>query len=473
MKHNPPLLALALSVSLCGCAIHRVKESAATPVVEIGEAFAEASLESGVDGAWNRSWWESFDDPTLSALIEEGLRSNFSLQQVAARIEQASALARQAGSRLYPTLDLDSGYDVDWDGKTVAPDTEDRQESSDLGFLLRWEMNLWGRLSSARKARAFQLEASAQDLLDARLLLSSAIAERYFDIKEQRRRLEVIHEQLDINESLLKLTTLRFGQGQSSIVDVLQQREQLDETRARVPDAEARIGQIEYALDALLGKAPGMESSVLNTDLVALPPLPEVGVPAALLQRRPDLRAARNRIIALDHRVGEAVAEQLPTLRIGVGLDWRGDPSFGDKMKSLFTGLAAPLFAAGDRRASVRFQKAELEGALAGYTDSFLSAWVEVESALLVERKQQEELVLVEQQLFTAQRLLTEARNRFSQGLTDYLPVFTSLTIVQNLERDIVSSRRGVLSARVALHRALGGPILNPDMPGLVSSLNE
>lgn len=473
MKHTPPLLALALSISLCGCAIHRVKESSATPVVEIGETFAEASLEPGVDGAWNRSWWESFDDPTLSALIEEGLRSNFSLLQVAARIEQASALARQAGSRLYPTLDLDAGYDLDWNGKTVAPDTEDRQESSNLGFLLRWEMNLWGRLSSARKARVFQLEASAQDLLDARLLLSSAIAERYFDIKEQRRRLEVIREQLDINESLLKLTTLRFGQGQSSIVAVLQQREQLDETRAQVPGAEARIGQIEYALDALLGKTPGMESSVLNADLVALPPLPDVGVPAALLQRRPDLRAARNRLIALDHGVGEAIAEQLPTLRIGAGLDWQGNPSFGNEMKSLFAGLAAPLFAAGERRAAVRLQKAELEGALAGYTDSFLSAWVEVESALLLERKQQEELILVEQQLFTAQRLLTEARNRFSQGLTDYLPVFTSLNIVQNLERDIVSSRRGVLSARVALHRALGGPILNPDISGLVSSLNE
>jgi NodT family efflux transporter outer membrane factor (OMF) lipoprotein len=473
MMHIPPLLALALLVSLSGCAIHRVKETAAMPRVEIGESFAGTPSEIAIDGDWNRSWWESFEDPGLSTLIEEGLKANFSLQQVAARIDQASALARQAGSRLYPTLDLDAGYYLNWDGKTVAPDMEDRQESSDLGFLLRWEMNLWGRLSSARKARVFELEASNQDLLDARLLLSSAIAERYFEIKEQRRRLEVIHEQLDINVSLLKLTTLRFGQGQSSIVAVLQQREQLDETKARVPDVEARIGQTEYALDALLGKAPGSESSVLNSDFVSLPPLPDIGIPASLLQRRPDLRAARQRLIALDYRVGEAVTEQLPTLRIGGGLDWRGDPSFGDEMKSVFAGLAAPLFAAGERRAAVRLRKAELEGALASYTDNFLSAWVEVESALLLERKQQEQLILVEQQLFSAQRLLTESRNRFSQGLTDYLPVFTSLNIVQNLERDIVSSRRSVLSARVALHRALGGPILNPDISGLLSSLNE
>ncbi len=212
---------------------------------------------------------------------------------------------------------------------------------------------------------------------------------------------------------------------------------------------------------------------VLNAELATLPPLPDIGIPASLLQRRPDLRAARQRVLALDYRVGEAVAEQLPTLRIGAGVDWRGDPDFGDAIESAFVGLAAPLFAAGQRRAAVRLRKAELEAALAGYSDRFLSAWVEVESTLLLERKQQERLVLVEQQLFTARRLLTESRNRFSQGLTDYLPVFTALNIVQNLEREIVSSRRSVLSARVALHRALGGPILNPDSPALFSSSNE
>ncbi len=110
----------------------------------------------------------------------------------------------------------------------------------------------------------------------------------------------------------------------------------------------------------------------------------------------------------------------------------------------------------------------------AATTDNqYLLALFEVEAALLEERKNEEQHGLVEQQLVTAQRLLTEARNRFSQGLTDYLPVFTSLAIVQNLERDVVSSRRSVLSARVGLHRALGGPMLNPDTPAVLSSLNE
>jgi outer membrane protein TolC len=113
----------------------------------------------------------------------------------------------------------------------------------------------------------------------------------------------------------------------------------------------------------------------------------------------------------------------------------------------------------------VIYRKARLEDALAGYSDRYLSALFEVETALLEERKNAEQLMLVEKQLVTAQRLLTEARNRFSQGLTDYLPVITSLSIVQNLERTVVNTRRRVLSSRVGLHRALGGPMLNPETP--------
>jgi len=128
---------------------------------------------------------------------------------------------------LYPILRMSGSYEWEEDERITAPSTGDLEESASIGGLLRWELDLWGRLSSARKARKLQLEASVEDWLDARLLLSTAISENYFEIKEQQRQLEVLQEQIEINESLLKLTSLRFGQGQSSIVDVLQQQEQL------------------------------------------------------------------------------------------------------------------------------------------------------------------------------------------------------------------------------------------------------
>ncbi|MBN2316568.1 MAG: efflux transporter outer membrane subunit [Sedimentisphaerales bacterium] len=462
---------LCLFVCLIGgCAIHPVDEDAQRLQADVPPRFSESATGAVLPEEWNYFWWETFEDEDLNRLVESGLAANFELRQYIARIEQATALARQAGARLYPSLDFEADYELEWDGETKADESRDLQDTADLGFLLRWELDIWGRLSSLRRAEKLEVQATIEDWLGARLLLSTAIAETYFEIQEQRRQLEVIREQIKTNETLLKLTSLRFGQGQSSIVDVLQQREQLEATLARVPQTEARIGQLEYSLDILLGRAPGEGNYVTSNRLERPSPLPSVGIPASLLTRRPDLRAAQKRVLAFDYDVGAAVADQLPTLTLGGDIEWTGDPGFGDAVTTLFAGLAGPLFDAGKRRSEVAFRKARLEEALAGYSDRYLTALFEVEAALLEERKNAEQLVLVEQQLVTAQKLLSEARNRYSQGLTDYLPVFTSLSIVQSLERDVVSARRSVLSARVGLHRALGGPMLNADPYVMVSS---
>ena len=144
--------------------------------------------------------------------------------------------------------------------------------------------------------------------------------------------------------------------------------------------------------------------------------MPAVGIPADLLQRRPDLRAAEKRLLALDERLGEAFADQLPSIVIGGGVDWRGDPRLGEAIRSAYASLSAPLFAAGERRVEVRLRRAEFEEGLAHYTEQFVNAVLEVESILVLERKLLERLELEEKQLYNAQRLLTEARNRFSQG---------------------------------------------------------
>jgi NodT family efflux transporter outer membrane factor (OMF) lipoprotein len=458
---------------LCGCAIHRVDEEAPLLDVEVPPRFSESVTGAALPNDWNYSWWETFEDEDLNRLIETGITANFGLRQYVARIEQATGLARQAGASLYPSLDLDTGYELEWDGESGSGESRDMEETSNLGFLLGWELDIWGRLSFLRRSENLKAQATIEDWLGARLLLSTAIVETYFEIQEQRRQLEVIRDQIKTNETLLQLISLRFGQGQSSIVDVLQQQEQLETTLARVPQTEARIGQLEYSLDVLLGRPPGVENHVTSSRLGRPSPLPAVGIPALLLTRRPDLRGAQKRILALDYDVGAALAQQLPTLSLGGSAGWSGDPGFTDLITGIFAGLAAPLFDAGELRSEVTYRKGRLEEALYDYSDRYLLALFEVEAALLEERKSEERLVLVEQQLETAQRLLTESRNRFSQGLTDYLPVFTSLAIVQNLERDVVSSGRNVLSARVGLHRALGGPMLNPVSPIILSSANE
>ncbi|HVR36280.1 MAG TPA: efflux transporter outer membrane subunit [Methylomirabilota bacterium] len=451
------IAALLLGVLACGCMVHRPAEHA-EPAVTAPPRFAEARpSESAPRPALPAPWWRAFEDPTLDSLIERALAGNLELAAFAARIDQANALLRQARGQLFPLLDAGAQYESRW--LELDSSNPIRQESASAGALLDWELDLWGRLRSIRSATRLEARAAAHDWLGARLLISAAVAETYFEILEQREQLQLLREQLDANQTLLELTRLRFGQGQSSIVDVLQQQEQLASTSALVPEIESRLEELEYALDVLLGHAPGTRDRFPAGTLAVPPPIPDTGVPSDLLGKRPDLLAAGDRVTALDYRVGEAIADRLPRVAIGGSLTVAGDPGFDQLIGGALASLAGPVFDAGIRKAEVDRRQAQLRERLADYSGAYLAAVRDVETALLRERKQAERVRRLNSQLEIAQQLLTETRNRYSQGLTDYLPVLGAVVTEQNLQREVITARRGLLSLRVALHRALGGPM--------------
>ena len=451
------LLTILLAVLAGGCKVHR-PAAQLSPIIPARASFQQANTNAPPAPAATNPWWETFKDSRLNVLVAESLSYNLGVQQLARRIEQAEALHRQAGARLFPSLSGSGNYEAVWNKVDDARATT-REDSASAGALLNWELDVWGRLRSARDAQGREVAATYDDWLGGRLLLSAAVVETCFEIMEQREQLRLLKEQVPINETLLGLTRLRFGQGLSSVVDVLQQREQLDSTRALVPEIEAREGQLKYTLDVLLGRAPGNGP----TNFSSMPDLPpafgEAGVPSDLLVNRPDLLAAQNRIGALDYRVGEALADRLPRFEIGGTLSAVGDPGLSSLVGGAFGSIVGPLFDAGERKAVVEERRAQLDAALAEFSNSYLEAVRDVETALLRERKQAERVALQQNQLDTAKRLLAETRNRYSQGLTDYLPVLAAVTTEQNLERELITSRRELLSARVALHRALGGPM--------------
>lgn len=454
------LLTILLAVLAGGCKVHR-PAAQVSPIIPARASFQQANTNASAALVATKSWWETFKDSRLNDLVTESLRYNLGVQQLARRIEQAEALHRQAGARLFPSLSGSGSYEAVWNDLDDAGATV-REDSASVGALLNWELDVWGRLRSARDAQGREVEATYDDWLGGRLLLSAAVVETYFEILEQREQLRLLKEQVAINETLLGLTRLRFGQGLSSVVDVLQQREQLDSTRALAPEIEAREGQLKYTLDVLLGRAPGNGPAAFSS-LPDLPPtFGAAGVPSDLLVNRPDLLAAQNRIGALDYRVGEAIAARLPRFEIGGSLSAVGDPGLSSLVGSAFGSIVGPLFDAGERKAVVDERRAQLDAALAEFSNSYLEAVRDVETALLRERKQAERVALQQNQLDTAKRLLTETRNRYRQGLTDYLPVLAAVTTEQNLERELITSRRELLSARVALHRALGGPMNRP-----------
>ncbi len=452
------MAAVWLSLAGAGCVTPPVDPD---PMPGVG-APEEGGKSREIPNFSGGAWWESFRDRRLNALMREALADNPDLRSVGQRIDQANLLVTRAGASLFPNIDGQGGFQRRWDVEGR------RGDDASLGLLLDWELDVWGRIRAGRSARVREAEAAEEDWLAARLLLSAAVAELWFELCEQRGQANLVGEQIEVNRTLLNLTRLRFGQGQSSVVAVYQQQEQLESTEALMPDIVSRIDELELSLDALLGRLPGNDDGSREVPELGDPPSREAtGVASDLLARRPDLRAQRARLVALDHEVGEAMADRWPRFTIGASLGAGGSPTLERLVGDAVLGAVAPVFDAGDRKAEIGRRQSRVREELDRYTSLYLEAARDVEVALVRERQLAERVRLQERQLGTARKLLAESRNRYSQGATDYLPVLDAVSKVQELERDLLTSRRERLSARVGLHRAIGGPMPETEWNGV------
>ncbi len=408
-------------------------------------------------------WWKQFKDPQLDRFIETALENNLTIQESWTNIQQAEEFLAQSRSAFRPTVDGRANVQKRW----ITPQDEsirNRGDDSTVGGAFNWELDLWGRLRSIRDARIQQKNAAIHDWQAARLDLSTSVATTYFAIQEQRLQLELNRSQQDSNRTLLDLTRLRFAQGQSSIVDVLQQKDQLAATKVNAPGIEATLKELQYAMDVLLAQEMGYTEAALEslTTLPEPPPHPETGAPTDLLLQRPDLLSLEAEARSVNARVAEAIADRYPRINFGASLTGVGDPTLNSMIANIFASVTGPIVDGGLRRSEVRRRKAQFEGILYRYSQAFLVAVRDVETALINLRQRQETLHQLELRLQNAQRLLNESQNRYSQGLTDYLPTLTAVVNEQNLRRQWLTRKREALSFYIGLCSSLGGPI--PDL---------
>lgn len=453
------MIVFVTSGLLSGCVLHTVCE---TPAVAIsGDQCDDGAFVNAPAVAEGEShcgpWWNTFCDESLNRVMTLSLDRNPDVRSISRRIDQVAARLIQSGSTLYPQIDGVSEYSRRWQ---VDGDVSD---DASLGLLLNWEFDIWGRIRSGQSARVNEYAAAVEDWYAARLFLTSAVAEAWFGLTEQHLQLELINEQIELNETLLSLTKLRFGQGLGGSVDVLQQQQQLEATVALTPDIAASIEEFELVLDSLTGSVAGQRPRFKTGQRFPhLPAHPKTGVPSDLLKLRPDLRAQQSRIRALDHEVGEAIAECLPRISIGGSLLLVGTPSLEALVGDAVANAIGPIFDAGNRKAEVARRKSRVCEEVDLYTAAYLNAIREVETALSKEREISRRIALQEKQLATIRKLLQESRVRYSRGLNDYLPVLDALSRSQQLERNLLTGKRERLSARIALHRAIGGPLPEP-----------
>ena len=424
------------------------------PPMDLPESFS-ATGEARVPD----QWWEAFGDADLNYLIDRAMSDNLDILTAWDRLDQAMAIAKIADAPLWP--DVNAAFSIT-DTEVVGSDDPFIVEDTFLGLSLTagYEVDLWGRIRSRRRAAGADLNATREDLDTVAITISGEIARIWYELLEQRSQLDILSEQAEINGTYLELLELRFNQGLTAAAEVLQQRQQLTATQGEMPLVESRVEVLEHELAVLLGKHPTSEVAADGKNLPELAALPDTGLPAGLLLRRPDVRAAQLRVEAADYRVGEAIADRLPRLSISISAqdtETEFHSLFDNWIKNIAANLTAPVFDGRRRKSEVERTRAVASERLHSFEKTVLNALKEVENALAQERRQAEFVASLNEQVEIARQTVEFTRERYINGATDYLPVLIALRTLQRLERDQLEAQRRLITFRINLYRALAG----------------
>lgn len=440
------LVAATLATVLTGCASAPAIRDDYLPVPP--ETFTAAGeVETPL------AWWQALGDSALARLIERGLKENFSLRSAWARLRQAQAVAGREGAALLPGADAQisttrqRSSDGDWSAQ--------RDASVSAGY----EVDLWGRIRATANAAELDALASAADLQSAGITVSAAIADAWYQLVEQRAQVTLLEQQNTTNRQLLRLVELRFRSGLAAASDVHRQRQLSEQTAGDLALERSRLAVFRHELAVLLGTTPARVNLPEDWKFPALPPLPRTGVPAMLVQRRPDLRSAMWRLEAADARAAAAVAAQYPQLNLTAAMSSSSGTGtlFTDWLSNITAQLVGPVFDGGRRRAEATRTAAVVEERLNDYGQSLLEAVAEVENALVREAGQRLFLERLQAQLREAGQVVERERLRYFQGDSDYLSVLDAIRNQQQLERQLITARRQLIVERISLLRALAG----------------
>lgn len=412
------------------------------------------SLPIETNENFSEPWWYTFERDALNQIIIRGFKNNYDVLEATANLTEARALKQNTAADLFPQIDLGGDISKQWQR------SNGQQTVSDIGAELSWEVDVFGRIRSAAKADKLEALARKEDIEAVKLFLSTEIADAYFGSVAAHRRLELLKEQVRLDRDLQDLLQLRLDNGVGTNVDVLRQSARVADSQTLLPLAELDLALYENRLDVLLGMPPdGLLRVPASESLYFESALPPIGVPAALLINRPDLRAMHADLAAADADISEAIADRLPRITLTGGVEYADTASFAGPLTMIAGGFVQPLLDWGKRKAEVERNKALYQAKLAAFTQLYLEAVEDVENALIRENKQREFLKRLETQRNILQKTVEASEKRYTQGVDDYLPVIDSLQELRDVERDLITEQLELVFIRIDLYRAIGAPI--------------
>jgi len=422
---------------------------------------------SPLDSLPKGTWWMLFGDAELDQYERRAMANNQTLKAAVARLGEAQATARVAESGLSPELDAGvratrsrlSG-NRPTNGSQITPTTVTQNEFG-IPFTLNYEVDLFGRVRHNLEAANATLQASAADLENVRLLVSSELAADYFQLRELDSEIAVVQKAIEFQQQGLDFVQKRHQGGVSSGLDVAQQEVVLDSSTTQLSLLQQQRAQFQHALAMLQGLAPA-EFTAPVRGMNVQPPAVPLGLPSELLQRRPDVAAAERDTAAANARIGVARAALYPGISLGGGggVDSKAITSLLNAPSFFWSiGLAAvePVIAGGRNRAQLQFAKAGYQESVANYREAALTAFQQVEDALsglgaLTSASESQQRAVAD-----AEKSLSLANARYTGGLVTYLDVITAQEQALTNERLATQLLGQRLVTSVYLVKALGG----------------
>jgi len=456
-------------------------------------SYKESPTQVQDSGAWKVAepqdamlrgkWWEIFNDPELNSLEERLTINNQNIKQFFENFMAARALVAQAHSQLYPTIgttpsisrsqssgNLGNSTPTNGTGTGAIATTAGRQSSLfSLPGDVSWAPDLWGRIRSQIHAAQYNAQLSAADLENERLIEQASLAIFLFELRGQDALQKIFDETIEADKKSVELTRARFETGIDNEISLVQAENALQSAESAGENLGIARAEFEHAIALLIG-TPASSFSLPVKPLDHVPPAVPIGVPSQLLERRPDIAASERSMAAANAQIGVAVAAYYPNLTLSASGGFESSTitnllSYSSRFWSVGSSVSETIFDAGLRRATVLQFEATYNADVAGYRQTVLTAFQQVEDFLAAVRILSKQIELQQEAVKSAERFLELANARYYTGVDTYLNVLVAQTTLLSNQQNLASLRTQAMTASVQLIQALGGGWDRSELP--------
>jgi NodT family efflux transporter outer membrane factor (OMF) lipoprotein len=473
---NMAVMASAAAVLLAGCMVGPKYHPPAATVQAPPPQYKEMPAASAEPNEWKAAdpkdsmlrgkWWEIYNDPELNALEEKLNVDNQTIKQSFENFMEARTLVAQARSQLYPTIGTTPSYERNRTSKNLfntggANGTNLAYNQFTLPATVSWEPDLWGRVRNTIREFQYSAQVSAADLENVKLSEQASLASFYFELRGQDALQKLFDDTIEADKRTVDLSRARYETGVDDLISLVEAQNALQTAEAQATNLGIARAQYEHAIAVLIGTTPSTFSVPVKPLGATAPPVP-VGVPSQLLERRPDIAESERTMASANAQIGIAVSAYYPNLTLSAEAGFETSAiknllTWPSRFWSVGPSLSETIFDAGLRRATVNEFVAAYNADVAGYRQTVLTAFQQVEDNLAAERITSREIHQQEEAVQSAQKYLELALARYETGVDQYLTVLVAQTTLLTDQQQLATLRTSYMTYSVQLVEALGG----------------